>query len=161
VNNITRKRGKGKIKVLEKRQAAIEMMERLKTEEKLDVKIEFIQALIPLGLEAVEDMLKKEVVALVGKRYSHGRENTRWGKQGGSVYLQDQKVPIRVQHIRNKTSATEIRLKGYEQLQRPYRNDEQTFRKLLNGLSMHKYAESAQLSAGGLRNKRLQPVTAL
>jgi len=146
VNNVTRKRGKGKIKVLEKRAAAIEMLERLKTEEKLDVKVEFIQALILLGLEAVEDMLKEEVMALAGKRYSHGRENTRWGKQDGSVYLQDQKVPIRVQRIRSKRRNTEVRLAGYEQLQRPYRNDEQTFRKLLNGLSMHKYAESAQLA---------------
>ena len=39
----------------------------------LDSRVELIQALIPLGLEAVNDLLQQEVTALVGERYSrHG-----------------------------------------------------------------------------------------
>ena len=59
-------------------------------------KLELIQQLIPLGLLAVEGVLRQEVEALAGRKYK--REgmpgHVRWGKQGGSVYLADQKVPI-------------------------------------------------------------------
>src|SRR5688500_16805495 len=55
-----------------------------------------IQELIPLGLKAVEQALPQEVTALAGLRYAHDDarpELVRWGKQPGSVYLADQKVP--------------------------------------------------------------------
>ena len=39
----------------------------------LDSRVELIQASIPLGLEAANDLLQQEVTALVGERYSrHG-----------------------------------------------------------------------------------------
>jgi hypothetical protein len=46
-----------------------------------------IQALIPLGLRAVEEALQQEVLALAGPRYAHadGRPAiARWGSQAGS-----------------------------------------------------------------------------
>ncbi len=37
---------------------------------RIDARAELIQALIPIGLEAVNDLLQQEVVSLVGARYS-------------------------------------------------------------------------------------------
>ena len=65
----------------------------------LDVKISFIQTLIPFGLKAVEETLKQEVTKLAGLRYRHtdDKEAYRWGRQTGSVCLTDQKVPLDAQ----------------------------------------------------------------
>ncbi len=63
----------------------------------LDTRVELIQALIPIGLEAVNEVLKQEVSQLAGERYSRGGGvpgYARWGGQRGSVYLADQKVAI-------------------------------------------------------------------
>lgn len=142
--SIPKVRGKAKIKVIEKRKMTQEMLERVNSED-LDVTIELIQALIPYGLKAVEEKLKYEVELLAGKRYQHGKENTRWGKQPGSVYLRDQKVPLMVPRVRNKKLNQEIPLETYQKLQKPYLSDRQTMLKLLNGISMRKYRECAEL----------------
>jgi len=110
----------------------------------IDVKVDMIQALIPLGLEAVNENLQKEVIKLAGRRHERGKENTRWGGQGGSVYLADQKVPITVPRVRNKLHNTEVPLEFYRKMQTPYLDGEQAFKRLLNGLSTHKYKESAE-----------------
>lgn len=62
----------------------------------MDAKVALIQALIPGGLKAVNEKLQAEVEALAGEQHRHDKENVRWGSQGGSVYLLDQKVPIEV-----------------------------------------------------------------
>jgi len=132
----------------------------------LDVKVSLIQALIPVGLERVGELLQKEVMELAGAKGTHGKENTRWGRQWGSVYLGDQKVPAQIPRVRNKILDEEVPLGSYRKLQQPYRADEQVFKKLLNGLSMRKYAESAQivpevfgLSASNM-SKRFKAATA-
>ncbi len=54
----------------------------------LDMRMELIQALIPLGLEAVAEELQNEVTRLTGDRYTrkeHQNPNRRWGSQQGSV----------------------------------------------------------------------------
>ncbi len=38
----------------------------------IDARAELIQALIPIGLEAVNELLQQELVSLVGARYSRG-----------------------------------------------------------------------------------------
>ncbi len=146
MSSILRKRGKGKIKVLDRREALREI-EELYGINDLDIKASLIQALIPVGLKKVGEMLQEEVLQLAGKPRKHGKENTRWGSQGGSVYLLDQKVPINVPRVRNKTANAEVPLEAYHKLQAPHRADEGLFLKLLNGLSTHKYAESAELSS--------------
>ena len=65
----------------------------------LETRLSVIQALIPLGLEAVADLLQQEVEQLAGVRYARkGSEQAhrRWGSQKGSVYLMDQKLPLDV-----------------------------------------------------------------
>lgn len=77
----------------------------LETELKdLDVRIELIQALIPLGLEAVEEELQKEVSRLIGEKNSRKGSQIpyrRWGRQPGSACLSDKKVPIDVSRVRD------------------------------------------------------------
>ena len=56
----------------------------------LDVRVALIQALIPLGLAAVEDQLQQEVAQLAGAWYARKADDQtcrRWGQQKGSVYL--------------------------------------------------------------------------
>ena len=100
--------------------------------------LSMIQALIPLGLQAVEDVLQQEVLALAGPRYAHadGRPAiARWGSQAGSVFLADQKVPIQVPRVRNRATNTEVPLATYAQLQTPRGEDMGLFRRVLGGLS--------------------------
>jgi len=144
MESIARKRRKWKVKVKERRQALKQMLE-LGQINDIDVKVALIQALIPEGPRAVNEKLQAEVLMLAGEKRRHGKENVRWGSQPGSVYLQDQKIPIIVPRVRNKLRNMEIPLEYYQRFQEPYQGNEQVFKKLLNGLSTHKYRESAEL----------------
>lgn len=144
MESIAKKHRKWKKKVVERRKALEDMM-KLSQIDDIDVKVSLIQALIPLGLEAVNERLQEEVKMLAGEKHQHGKENVRWGRQGGSIYLLDQKVPLTVPRVRNKLYNTEMPLAYYQKLQEPYQGDEQVFKKLLNGISTHKYRESVEL----------------
>jgi transposase-like protein len=99
-----------------------------------------IQMLIPIGLEAVSELLQKEVTELAGSRYSRdGGDIKRWGSNPGSVYLGDQKTSIRVPRIRDLKKDEEVALKNYQDLQNPTIFDEKIFRSVINGLSNRKY----------------------
>ena len=69
--------------------------------------------MIPIGLEAVNELLQQEVVSLVGARYSRGGgegDYARWGRQQGSVYLGDHKVAVTVPRVRNLRRRQEVPL---------------------------------------------------
>ena len=128
----------------------------------IDARAELIQALIPIGLEAVNELLQQEVVSLVGARYSHGGESdcARWGRQQGSVYLGDQKVAVTVPRVRNLRSKQEVPLASYQALGRPQRADHAALLKLLKGLSCRDYeacvepaAETFGLAASSLSRR--------
>lgn len=108
-------------------------------------RIELIRQLIPLGLEAVRDVLEQEVSQLVGERYKQtGSENTRWGSNPGSVYLGDQKVSIKVPRVRNKANGKEVALDSYNQLQDKTLFNEQVFKNVIHGISSRKYEKVAE-----------------
>ena len=107
-----------------------------------DTRVELIQALIPIGLEAVNEVLQQEVCQLAGKRYR--REGgvpgyARWGRQRGSVYLVDQKLAIAVPRVRDTRRGQEVPLSAYQALQDPRRADDASLRKILKGLSCRDY----------------------
>lgn len=108
--------------------------------EKVNGRIELIKQLIPLGLEAVREVLEQEVTELVGARYSR-REgaNTRWGSNSGSVYLGDQKVSVKVPRVRNMVSGKEVELESYRELKDKGHFNEQVFSNVINGISTRKY----------------------
>jgi putative transposase len=111
------------------------------------VQIALVQALIPLGLKAVEEMLTAEVTALAGTRYAHeatGSRVVRWGHQAGSIYLADQKLPVQVPRVRDRVAGREIPLPTYQQLQAPRAQDVGLYRKVLGGLSCREYEAAAE-----------------
>ncbi len=90
----------------------------------IDARAELIQALIPIGLEAVNELLQQEVLSLVGARYSRGGgqdDYARWGRQQGSVYLGDHKLAVTVPRVRNLRRGQEVPLASYQALGRPRR----------------------------------------
>ena len=144
-HNVTKKRGKSKIKISDKREAAMHKIMDSYSED-FDVKMSIIQELIPLGLKAVAEELQNEVTQLAGEKHSRGGDNARWGRQNGSVYLRDQKFPVIVPRVRDTVANQEVSLKAYQRLQEPS-NDNEAMRRLLHGLSTHKYHESSSLAA--------------
>ena len=113
----------------------------------LDMRIELIQALIPMGLEAVEEELQKEVIRLTGEKNSRKGEkapNRRWGRQPGSVYLSDQKVPILVPRVRDVEANVEVPLDVYHRFQRPRGMDEGLLLRMLKGIATRSYEACAE-----------------
>ena len=113
----------------------------------LDTRIALIQALIPLGLDAVAEELQEEVTRLAGHRYTRKdtqNPNRRWGSQQGSVYLSDQKVPIPVPRIRNVVTDEEVSLQTYHHLQHPRRMDEGLLLRMIKGIATRAYQACAE-----------------
>jgi transposase-like protein len=113
----------------------------------LDARIEAIQLLIPLGLEAVREELQKAVVELAGPRYQRkeiDQPNRRWGAQAGSVYLADQKLPVTVPRVRNVDDRTEVELDVYQALQTPRNMDEGLLLRMLKGIATRNYESCAE-----------------
>src|SRR3972149_8571730 len=82
----------------------------------MDTRVAMIQALLPLGLKAVHEVLQEEVTQLAGARYCRegGQPGyARWGGQQGSVYLADQKVGVRVPRVRDTVRDAEGPLTTY------------------------------------------------
>jgi len=123
--------------------------------DQLDAKVALIQALIPVGLQAVHELLDAEVVRLAGERHQRtGRQPgcVRWGQQRGSIYLADQKLPLTHTRVRDRRRNQEVPLQSYHALQTPRAADTGLFRKVLLGLSCRDYAAAAEAvpSAFGL-----------
>jgi len=119
----------------------------LSAPEDLDAKVALIQALIPLGLLAVAEALKEEVLALAGERYSRkgGLPGlVRWSQQRGSVCLGDQRISITYPRVRDRASNQEIPLQTYRHLQQPHATDGALLLKILRGLSCRSYGECAE-----------------
>lgn len=113
----------------------------------IDTMVAVIQALIPLGLQTFGEVMQAEVARLAGRRHSRsGGEPgvVRWGRQRGSIFLADQKVPVMVQRLRDLPRQHEVPLRSYEQLQTPRTADTGLFRKVLAGLSCRDYAACAE-----------------
>jgi len=113
----------------------------------LGTRLAVIQALIPLGLEAVADVLRQEVEQLAGARYARKateQSYRRWGSQKGSVYLMDQKLPVNVPRVRDVEADAEVPLTAYRALQTPKRMDEGLLLRVLKGISCRNYEACAE-----------------
>jgi len=141
--------GKGKVK----KAKAVEVMG-LKEYGALDVdvKVELIQELIPLGLMHIKEELQEEVRRLAGDRYKRDGivGYDRWGRQQGSVYIKDQRIPITLQRIRDTIGNREVSLSTYERFQQPSSLDEGLLRRVLHGLSCRNYRECSEAIPGAL-----------
>lgn len=108
-------------------------------------RLAMIQALIPLGLKAVEEELQGEVRLLVGERYERGSGSfKRWGANPGSVFVGDQKLRVNVPRVRDRDENREVPLKSYERLQQPRSVDERAFSRVINGISQGRYERAVE-----------------
>lgn len=106
-------------------------------------RVEMIQLLIPLGLEAMREVLQEEVRSWTGQHYERGYEHQRWGYNPGSGYLGDQKVSLQIPRVRNKETKEFISLKSYEQFQNPGVIDKLNVARVLGGLCQGRYKEAS------------------
>ncbi len=144
MKKILQVRGKGKVR----KARAIEVMglEEYSVMD-IDSRLTLIHELIPLGLMHVKEELQKEVRQLAGDRYKRNGlpGHDRWGSQQGSVYIQDQRIPIMVTRVRDRINNKEVSLKSYERLQSPgVKAEERLLRRILHGLSCGRYRECSE-----------------
>lgn len=113
----------------------------------VDSRVALIQELIPIGLMHIADELKREVEELAGERYKRGgiAGYDRWGEQEGSVYILDQKIPIKVLRVRDTINNREVSLSTYKKLQQPAgKVEDKLLKKVLYGLSCRDYRECSE-----------------
>ena len=113
----------------------------------LETRVALIRALIPLGLEAVTEVLQDQVRELAGGRYARkgaDRAVRRWGKQKGWVYLADQKLRVDVPRVRDVVAGVEVPLAAYRTLQGPRKMDEGLLLRVLKGISCRNYEACAE-----------------
>jgi len=119
------------------------MLTTVAIEKDREARIAMIQALIPLGLQAVGQALEREVSELAGPRYGREGEAYRWGSNAGSVYVGDQKLHIRVPRVRKTSGNEEIPLKSYQGLRDSGIIDDIALRRVIHGLSSQNYRGAA------------------
>lgn len=111
--------------------------------------VSLIQAFIPIGIMAVEELLYKEVEALAGPPHHRKDKGAypgyRWGSNPGSVYLRDTKTRIVVPRVRDRETEKEIPLESYQALKDKRQVRTELMGKLLGGLSLRRYAECSAL----------------
>jgi len=115
-------------------------------------KVECIQALIPLGLMRIHELLEDEVCALAGARYERKASRLpgrRHGSNPGSVRLAGQRHPFkipRVQHV----AGGEIPLESLAHLQGTGKLDEILLKRVLYGISCRNYEAAAAAVPGAI-----------
>ena len=119
----------------------------------VDVRLELIRELIPLGLMCVREELDREVEVLAGERY--GREGgdpdvVRHGTNPGSVRLMGQRVGLAIPRVRNRRLNQEVPLKSLEAMRGDGEVNERLLRGVLHGLSCRRYEEAAGAVPGAI-----------
>lgn len=153
------KRKKKKVKMFDRKKMA-EIAEAAQT---TNGHLELIRELVPLGLKAVNDALMTELEDLTGPKHKHDETLNRWGRQPGSVYLGEEKFRIEVPRVRDTARNMEVGLRSYEAFQKPRGVDDRVMKKILLGLSSHRYEETARnipeafgLSASSVSRKTIR-----
>ena len=116
----------------------------------LDTRVQLIRELIPLGLMAAAEELKRDVDRLAGPSYARkaGEASYRHGTNPGSVKLAGQRVPIRVPRVRGPEG--EVPLPSYSRLRQGGELDEVLFRRVLYGISCRNYEKAAEAVPGAI-----------
>lgn len=125
--------------------------EQLERRERLDL----IKRLIPLGLMAVAEELRREVDEILTTSIDPQTQQAsalKYGSNPGSVILGNQRVPIRVPRIRNR-NGSEIPLSSYDVLHSE--NDRQTlYNSIVNGVSCRSYEKTVVAHSGAIAKSK-------
>lgn len=119
----------------------------------IDTQHLLISTLLPPAVKAFIAECEKEVEALCGARYKHGKTIHRWGSQEGSIILGNQQVALEVQRVRNK-SGQEVRLQTYEQFQDPQLFDQAVFTEGIKKVSQRDYEKGVTKIANSFGFKK-------
>ena len=106
---------------------------------KIDSQHLLISMLLPPAVKAFFEELESEVSLVCGKRYSHTSAVQRWGTQGGSIILGNQKVSIRKRRVRDPISKQEVVLETYARFQDPSLFDQHVFYEGIKHVSQRDY----------------------
>jgi putative transposase len=98
-----------------------------------------ISTLLPPAVKAFMAELESEVDKICGHRYSHGKENHRWGSQKGSIILGNQHVALEVPRVRSQKNKTEINLQTYQDFQDPKLFNQAVFTEGIKKVSQRDY----------------------
>ena len=105
----------------------------------LDTRIALIQALIPLGLDAVAEELQNEVTRLAGAEIHTQRGPKSQSSVGQSTRLgvsrRSKSAPISVPRVRNVVTDEEASLQTYHHLQHPRHMDEGLLLRMIKGIA--------------------------
>ena len=101
-------------------------------------KVECIQALIPLGLMRIQELLEEEVYTVAGPRYARKASHLpgyRHGSNPGSVQLAGQRHLVRIPRVQH-VEGGEISLQSLGHLRGPGQLDEGLLKRVLYGISL-------------------------
>ncbi len=118
----------------------------------VETKVECIQALIPLGLMRIQELLEEEVCGWAGVRYARKaptRRGRRHGSNPGSVPLAGQRHPLRLPRVQH-VDGGEIALQSLAHLRGTGQVDEVLLKRVLYGISCRNYEEAAAAVPGAI-----------
>jgi len=118
----------------------------------VETKVECIQALIPLGLMRIQELLEDEVRTLAGARYERKTAHLpgrRHGSNPGSVRLAGQRHPLRLPRVQHLAGG-EIPLESLAHLRGTGQLDEVLLKRVLYGISCRNYEAAAAAVPGAI-----------
>jgi len=110
----------------------------------IDTRHMLISMMLPPAVKMFIQDMEKEVEALCGSRYEHGKNLHRWGTQRGSVILGNQHVAIEKARVRNPLTEKEVDLQTYKKFQDPEMFDQNVFSEGLKRVSQRDYKKGVQ-----------------
>lgn len=114
----------------------------------MNSKAVMIDALIPLGLMMINELIEEEITDLLGGRYNRDERPqglARYGSNPGSVSLAGQRFKREIPRVRDVINRREIKLKSIEALRcQGQRHNESLLKRVLWGLSCRNYAQAAE-----------------
>ena len=117
-------------------------------------KVECIQALIPLGLMRIHELLEDEVRTLAGIRYKRKAASRlpgyRHGSNPGSVRLAGQRHPFKIPRVQYVEGGGEIPLESLRHLRGTGKLDEVLLKRVLYGISCRNYEAAAAAVPGAI-----------
>jgi len=97
-----------------------------------------------------ELIIENEVNEKVGKRYKRNKKYSRWGRNPGSIWIDEEKVRIDVPRIKDKNNNKVENAEIYSRIRRAKRAKGKRLRKLILGLSQNRYEKAVKEHEKGL-----------
>lgn len=105
-------------------------------------KSDLFQNIAAVALKTALELIEEEVKEKAGQRYSHSREKyDRYGSNPGSIQLGEERVPIRVPRLLNKSEKKTASPEVYKELKELPTPDELVLKKIAMGISQKDYEE--------------------